>query len=165
MDLNRISHYMSGYVDIVVEGYYIERFINICTNKQIILWNLKRQDSITLYASIEVKRFKELKDICRKTKCKVKIKDKKGIFFTLRKYKKRKFFIGFLIIILVIIFTLSNFVWNIEIEGLTNIQAEEILNLVKNEGLDIGKFKNSIDEKAIINKIRLERDDVAWARN
>lgn len=165
MDLNKISHYMSGYVDIVVEGYYIERFINICTNKQIILWNIKRQDSITLHASIEAKRFKELKDISRKTKCKVKIKDKKGMFFTLRKYKKRKIFLGFLLVVLIIIFALSNFVWNIEIEGLSNIQADEILSLVKEEGLEIGKFKNSIDEKAIINKIRLERDDVAWARN
>ena len=45
---------MSGYVNIIVEGYYIERFINICNNRKILLWNLKKgENSITLYASIE----------------------------------------------------------------------------------------------------------------
>lgn len=162
LDLYRISHYVSGYVNIVVEGYYIERFINICSNKQILLWNLKRQDSITLYASIEVKDFKELKQICRKTKCKVKIKNKKGLPFTIKKYRKRKVFIGFLLLIILVIFTLSNFVWNIEVVGNEKISAEEILDLAKSEGLEIGKLKRSIDDKNIINRIRLERDDVAW---
>ena len=33
---------------------------------------------------------------------------------------------------------------------------------VKNAGLNIGKFKSKIDTKEIINKIRLNRKDIAW---
>ena len=57
---------------------------------------------------------------------------------------------------------LSNFIWNIEVEGNINISKEEILSLAENEGLAIGKTKNSIDVKNVINEIRLKRDDVAW---
>ena len=78
MDANRILQYMNGYVDIVIEGYYVERFINICNTKNILLWNIKKENSIVLHASVEVKDFKKLKGICKKTKCKMKIEKKKG---------------------------------------------------------------------------------------
>lgn len=162
MNSNKLLQYVSGYVNIKIEGYYIERFINICTTKQILLWNLKREDSITLHASVEVSNFKELRQICKKTKCKMKIEGKKGLPFTIKKYKKRKVFILFLILIIVGIITLSRFIWNIEVTGNETINTEEILALVDQEGLSIGKLKGSIDTKEIINKIRLERDDVAW---
>ena len=162
MNSNKILQYVTGYVDIKIEGYYIERFINICTTKQILLWNLKREDSITLHASIEVKNFKELKGICKKTKCKIKIERKKGLPFTIKKYRKRKVFIALLIIIILSIVSLSNFIWNIEVVGNDTISKEEILALAESEGLAIGKLKGSIDTKNVINSIRLERDDVAW---
>ena len=34
--------YVLGYLKLSVEGYYIERFINICKNNKITIWNLKR---------------------------------------------------------------------------------------------------------------------------
>ena len=162
MNSNRLTQYINGYVDIVVEGYYIERFINICSTKKILLWNLKRDDSITLYASIAIKDFKKLKEISKKTKCKVRIKKKKGMPFTIKKYKKRKVFIIFFLLIIIGIIILSNFVWNIDIKGNESISKEEILALAEEYGLSIGKLKGKVDTKDIINKIRLERDDIAW---
>ena len=153
---------MSGYVDIVVEGYYIERFINICNSRQIFLWNIRKDNSITLYASIEAKRFKDLKDICKRTKCKVKIKNKKGFPFTVKKYKKRKVFLILLLIIILAIIALSRFIWNIDVEGNVDISKEEIMQLAEEHGLAIGASKGKIDTKEIINNIRLERDDIAW---
>ena len=162
MSSNRITQYMSGYVDIVVEGYYIERFINICNSRQIFLWNISKDNSITLYASIEAKRFKDLKDICKRTKCKVKIKNKKGFPFTVKKYKKRKVFLILLLIIILAIIALSRFIWNIDVEGNVDISKEEIMQLAEDHGLAIGASKGKIDTKEIINNIRLERDDIAW---
>ena len=162
MSSNRITQYMSGYVDIVVEGYYIERFINICNSRQIFLWNIRKDNSITLYASIEAKRFKDLKDICKRTKCKVKIKNKKGFPFTVKKYKKRKVFLILLLIIILAIIALSRFIWNIDVEGNVDISKEEIMQLAEDHGLAIGASKGKIDTKEIINNIRLERDDIAW---
>ena len=162
MNSNRLIQYVGGYVDVVIEGYYIERFINICNTKQILLWNLKRKNSITLYASISIKDFKSLRSICKKTKCKLKIQNKKGIPFTLRKYKKRKIFLGLLFLIVIIVIILSNFIWNIDVEGNINITREELLALAEENGLSVGKIKGGIDTKEVINKIRLERDDVAW---
>ena len=151
-----------GYVDIQVEGYFIEKFINICISKKILLWNIKKDKNNLLYANISIQDFKRISKIAKQTKCRVKIKSKKGLPFWLHKYKKRKIFAIFLCIIFVAIWSLSNFIWNIQIEGNVNISNEEIQELVQKEGIKIGKLKSEIKTKSIINKMRLERDDLAW---
>ena len=95
MKSNKILEYVSGYVNIIIEGYYIEQFINICNNKQINLWNIKKENSIKVFASVCITDFKKLKQICKKTKCKIKIQSKKGLPFIIKKYKKRSSFSSF----------------------------------------------------------------------
>ena len=80
----------------------------------------------------------------------------------MHKYKKRKIFIGSLIVILLFIFGISNFIWNIEIKGNTVISKEEILQNLNDNGLKIGTLKQKIDSKEIINNMRLQRNDIAW---
>ncbi len=157
-----LIYYILGYVNISVEGYFIERFINICISKNILLWNLKRKKSSFLYTNIGIKDFKKIKQIAKTTKCRVKIESKKGLPFLLHKYKKRKIFIASLIIILLFIFGISNFIWNIEIIGNTTIPKEEIIQELNDNGLKIGILKQKVDSKEIINNIRLQRNDIAW---
>lgn len=162
MLLKILIYYILGYVNISVEGYFIERFINVCIAKNILLWNMKRKKSSFLYANVGIREFRKLKEVANITKCHIKIEKKKGLPFILHKYKKRKIFFISLIMICLIIFGLSNFVWNIEITGNTTINTEEILNILNENGLKIGKLKQNINTKEIISNIRLERDDIAW---
>ena len=68
-----IFYYIVGYVNIFVEGYFIEKFINICNKQKILLWNLKRDKTTIIYANVGIRDFKKLKAICKKTKCKIKM--------------------------------------------------------------------------------------------
>ena len=157
-----ILNYILGYVNILVEGYFVEKFINICNKQKIFLWNLKRSKTTIIYTNVSIKDFKKLKPIAQKTKCKIKIKSKKGLPFIFNKYKKRKIFVIGLAMVLITIFTLSKFIWNIEVIGNEKINADEIIQIANENNLKIGKFKNKVDTKKIINKLRLERDDIAW---
>lgn len=157
-----ILNYILGYVNILVEGYFVEKFINICNKQKIFLWNLKRSKTTIIYANVSIKDFKKLKPIAQKTKCKIKIKSKKGLPFIFNKYKKRKIFVIGLAMVLITIFTLSKFIWNIEVIGNEKINDDEIIQIANENNLKIGKFKNKVDTKKIINKLRLERDDIAW---
>lgn len=151
-----------GYVRIEVEGYYIERFINICQNKKILIWNLKRQKGVKLYLNIGIKDFKKLKNIARKTNCKIKLKKKKGIPFILHRYKKRKIFAIFLIIIAFSIYTSSKYVWNIEVQVEDNLQIEQIEEDLADLGLKKGVLKSKIETDKLINELRLKRNDISW---
>lgn len=157
-----LLYYIFGYVNISVEGYFIERFINICISKNVLLWNLKRKKSSFLYTNIGMRDFKKIKEIAKITKCRVKIQRKRGLPFLLNKYKKRKIFVISLAIILLLIFGTSNFVWNIEIVGNNTIETSEIMQYLNENGLRIGMVKQKVNTKEIINNIRLKRDDIAW---
>ena len=155
-------YYLLGYANICVEGYFIERFINICMSKHILLWNVKRKKSSFLLANIAVKDFKKIRQIAKTTKCHIKIEKKKGLPFLLNRYKKRKIFIGLLGIVMILIFALSNFIWNIEIIGNNTISTQELIQDLEQYGLKTGTLKAKLNTKEIINMIRLKRDDIAW---
>ena len=155
-------NYIIGYLKICVEGYYIERFINICANNKILIWNLKREKNVRLYLNIGIDDFKKISEVARKTKCKVKIERKKGLPFILNKYRKRKIFAMFLIIVIFLVILTSNYIWNIDIQEENNRELINIEEDLKTAGLKTGILKSKVNSKDIINNIRLKRNDIAW---
>lgn len=151
-----------GYIRINVEGFYIEKFINICRQNGIFLWGIKRKKASIMHTNISIKDFKKIKRITKQINCRVHIERKKGLPFFLDRYKKRKIFVIGLIAILLIIFGTSNFVWNIEVVGNEKINKDELIQELKEQGLEIGTPKRKINKNEIINTIRLKRNDVSW---
>lgn len=162
MFLKILLNYILGYVNIKVEGFFIERFINICISKKILLWNIKRKKSTIMYANIGINDYKKLKPIAKKTKSKISIQNKKGLPFVVHKYRKRKIFVGLLAVIFIALFVMSKFIWNIEIKGNNQISKAEILEELNKQGLKIGAYEGKINSNSIINRVRLDRNDIAW---
>lgn len=157
-----LLNYILGYVNVEIEGYYIERFINTCMKNGIFLWGLNRKKSTILYAKMGVNDYKNAVEIARKHGCRIKIKRKRGTPFLIKKYKKRKLLIILIALIMFIIFAMSRFIWNVEITGNSKIDGKEILEIVNKEGLKVGTKKSKMDIDNIINKIRIDREDLAW---
>ena len=82
-----IISYIFGYIKIAVEGYYIERFINICKKEKITIWKLKRKKVIELKLNTSVREFRRICKVAKKTKCKIRVEKKKGLPFLIHKYK------------------------------------------------------------------------------
>ena len=160
MFIRILLKYILGYVRITIEGYYIERFINICTNSKILIWNLKRENEVKLYLNIGIKDFYDAIKIAKKLKCKIKINKKRGIPFIIHKYKKRKIFLITLIVITMLIGVSTRFVWNIDI--ITEEKIDNIEQDIKEVGLKIGVPKDRVNIQEIANKIRIKRDDISW---
>ncbi len=157
-----IYMFLAGSVSIVVEGFFIERFLNICRNKKIFLQDLHRENNTYIKAKILKSDFKEIASIAKKTKCKVKIEKKSGVPFFIGKYRKRKVFAVAVLVIAIFIFIMTKFIWNIEVLGNEKISSDEIISLVGEYGIEIGKLKSKIDTEKISNSIRLKREDLSW---
>ncbi len=162
MFVRNIINYFSGYVNIRVEGFYIERFINLCISKKILLIDIKRDKATIMYADVGIKDYKKLKQIAKKTQSKIKIQEKKGLPFTAHKYRKRKIFGALILAIFIGIIIVSNYIWNIEVIGNNKISKEEIIKELSKSGLAVGINKNNLDTNSVINKIRLNMEDIAW---
>lgn len=162
MYLKRIVSYILGYIQIKVEGYYIERFINICKKNKILLWNINRERDCILKCNIAIKDFKNVIKIGRQTKCKINIEKKRGFPFKANRYKKRKFFLIMFFILVIVVIMISNFIWDVEVEGTESIDKNEIIEEAQNLGLRIGVLKFNVNTQEIIDKIRLDRKDISW---
>lgn len=162
MNIRNLYMYFTGFVNITVEGFFTERFINSCFSNAIFLWDLQRENSSFFRVKISVKDFKKIKKIARATKCKVKISNKKGLPILIHKYRKRKILAIAILVIAIFIFALTRFIWNIDIVGGNNINREEIKTLLAESGIEIGKRKSEFNIDKAINKIRMQREDISW---
>ena len=162
MNFKVLMPYIKGYLRVEIEGYFIERLMNLCANKSILLWKSNRKKSTLLDTNVRIKDFKKIIKLAKETKCKIRIKRKSGLPFIFNRYRKRKVFLVLFTFIIMCLIVLSNFIWNIEIEGNEKVSNMEILKSLKEQGLYIGSLKTKINQNEIINKLRLERNDLAW---
>ena len=154
--------YILGYVDVRVTGFFTERFVNLCFAKSVFLWKLKRVSSGEIEARISRSDFKKLKAIARASKCKVKVSRKRGIPFVLNRYKKRKVFAITFMVVAILIFGLTRFVWNIEIDCDGEINKNEVMKILNKNGIEEGKLISKIDTNKVINEICMKEEDISW---
>jgi similar to stage IV sporulation protein len=126
------------------------------------LWKLNRKNTSQIEARISVADFKKLRKIAHKTRCKVEVKSKRGLPFLLNKYKKRKIFAITFLVIAILIFGLTRFVWNIEINCDEEIDEAKIMTLLEENGIKEGTLISKLDTEKAINNICLESEDISW---
>lgn len=147
----KIWNYLKGYVIIRVEGLTLERLLNLGATYNIYLWDIKRHSNIMLEMKTTTLGFKELKKIVKKVGCRIEIQEKKGLPFLFKKLQKRKMLaIGFLLFC-IIVFLLTSTIWKIEIIGNEQTPRAEIISLLEENNIKIGKNKYKIDKEVIKN--------------
>ncbi len=157
----RIRKYIAGYLKIQITGYSPERFLNMCSHHKIDLWNLTSCGH-AYEMNISVHDFRKLKPILRKTKTKVKVKERCGFPFFLQKYKKRQLFTVGLLFCTIFLFFMTTFIWNIQIEGNYKYSEEEIQKALKQQEIYVGQMKNHIHCDDIAAYLRKNYTDVIW---
>ena len=162
MDFRRRLRNIKGVVVVQIEGYFTERFINLCKINNIKIWDIRNIVNGVIRFKIDIGEFKKLKTIAKKTKCKVTIKEKEGLYFTFYRYRKRKIFALLTIVLLIISILFSTFIWKIEITGNTYLTDEEIISALKNSGIYVGKNKTFINKKDVISNMRVAVSDLSW---
>lgn len=108
--------FFQGYVRVRLTGYAPERFLNLCSNRNILIWNLEYREEHYEFC-ISVRGFRQLKPLLRKTKTRLIILQRYGLPFWLHRYRKRKLFFGGIFFCGAALYVLSLFIWNIQIQG------------------------------------------------
>lgn len=153
--------YLKGYVRIRLKGGSPERFLNLCSNNNILIWQIIRiDDEYEMYLSLQA--FKELKSIIRKTNVQIKIIEKKGFPFFLYKYRKRKMFFAGIVICALFVYILSLFVWQIEINGNHARTTNVLLGFLEENEIVHGMPKRKINCEEIETMLRTKYNDIIW---
>lgn len=136
--------YLKGYVCIRVWGYSPERFMNLCSNHDILLWDIKNQGEYYTMC-ITVSGFRKLKGIVKKTGTKVAIQERCGLPFFIPRMKKRKIFLIGLLGSLVFWMWMSTFIWAVDISGNYSISEDIFMDFLRNHNVYVGMKRSKVD--------------------
>lgn len=162
MSISAIFLYFKGYLVITVTGNFTERFINVCTAQNILLWDIKRISSKTIRCKISVSAFRRLPKISYNTGVTVKINGRHGFPFCLQRYKNRKLMLAGIFVSVLFIICANQFVWDIEVRGNETVKTADILSVLEEEGLKCGILKSKIDQRTLKNKAMIKIPSLAW---
>lgn len=155
--------YIIGFVKFSASGGFSEMFINLCKAENIPLWNIKNSNG-EITAQISVGGYKLLRDIAKKSGMKIHIIKKCGLRFWLAKNKVRSgLAVGVTAFILILI-TLSQFAWRIEVVGNLEIEDTEILSAFEGYGVKTGAKISDLDLKTITEKVLKDIPELSWAK-
>ena len=164
MIFKRILMFIYGFYRIKIEGMYIQRFINLCASKSIIIHSSKIEKSTILNCKILKDDLEEIKEIADKVGCIVEVQKENGIPFLVNKYKKRKWFAVAVLVIAFFIYFNSLFIWNIEInlDENKNLSKNDIVDFLENNNIKIGNKKESIIKNELKNQMCLKFENISW---
>ena len=159
--MTALLRYLSGYVCVELTGYATERFLNLCTNHDINLWNMDhKEDTYTFCMSLE--DFWKIRPMVRKTRTKIRVTKRCGLPFFLYRYRKRKMFLLGLLLCVGIVYAFSCYVWNIEICGNSTLSDDTVYRYLESEKIRVGTAKGKVDCEKLEAKIRQHFSNVIW---
>lgn len=158
-----IINYIRGYLVISAEGCFLERFINICLRRGILLRDIKRTGQERLTAKISVSAFLQIRSVAFKTRTHIRILQRRGAMFHLKQYEKRRFALFALILAAALFWYSTNHVMGIDIIGCNKMNADEIMSGLNEYGVDFGAPLRKIDTDELQNRLMIKFEGVAWA--
>ena len=162
MKISNVGKNIKSVVEVNINGFFVERLINLLKQNGIDIWDIKYLNVGEVKFKISSKDFKNIKPYIKKSKCKIKIISKRGIYFEMFRYRKRRAVIYLTCAFLIIYLLFSNFIWKINIVGNDRIGKDVIMSLLSECKVKIGTYKGKISKGKVSDYIRAKLYDAAW---
>lgn len=157
----KIVKWLRGYLRVSIKGYSPERFINLCRNKNILIWDLcQTEEGYEFY--ITLPGFWKIRPIVKKTRTRPIVRNRFGGPFFLQRCKKRKGFIIGVLLGFSILYILSLYIWDITLQGQYTYTEDKIEKYLKEIHVYAGMKKQEVDCQWIEESIRKQYTDIGW---
>ena len=158
----KVLSYLIGYVSVVVRGDSLEKFINMAVSRGIYLWDITRLEGDKVRVKMRLSAVNPLRHIARQTGSKFYFQDREGLPFVMARLRRRKMLAVGAMIFVISLYTLTSFIWFIEVTGTKSISQEDVLRVAKQAGLKRGALKWGIDTSSLEKDIRDQLPKISW---
>lgn len=159
--LKEILRWHQGYVEVELCGYTSERFMNLCRNKGILLWDV-HIEKCHYMCKISLEDYWNTKKIAVKTHVMPRVRKRYGFPFWLKRVGKRKGMISGFASGVILIYLLSIRVWDISFMGQSLYTEERLLKFLSDMQVHVGMTTKEVDCQKIEENIRLAYPDIGW---
>lgn len=154
----------NGTITIEIQGMHPESVVNAMWAQGIDIKNLKRINITTLNLDINIRSLSNVKEIGKIKKCKVKVLRASGILRILSKVKNSGLLISGIAIFIFLIYYLSLYIWNINIDETKVLSPYEIRQQLLTYGIKPGIKKSSVNIYDLEDELKKDDDRIMWAR-
>ncbi|MBU3200671.1 sporulation protein YqfD [Clostridium estertheticum] len=162
--MNNFKKYKKGVVTMEIQSLIPEKFINLLWKNGVVVKNIRKINITTVVLEVKLSDYGEISKVAKRTGTRVKIVGRSGMSFFLIKLRSRVALLVGIILFGSIIYYLSTFVWNIEINTENYISPYELRNQIKGFGVIPGMRKKNIDVYDIESKILRSNDEIMWVK-
>lgn len=159
--MTEVLKYLKGYVRIKVWGFSPERFMNLCGNRDILLWDIEKEGD-AYYMCISLQSFYKLRPIVKKTGTRVAVLQRCGLPFFIPLLYQRKIFILGLLLTVLFWFISSLYIWDIEVSGNYQITGDSFMSFLEQNDVRIGMRKEVLDIETMEKEIRRAFPQITW---
>lgn len=154
--------FLRGYLRIRVWGYSPERFMNLCCNHNILLWDIEKCSEDSYNMNISLNGYFQIRPFVRKTGTKVAVLSKFGLPFFIPHLKLHSFFLIGIVGTFLFLFWTTGYVWKIEMTGNNELQTKELMDFLEERDIKIGSKKNIVRVEELEKAIRTEFPNITW---
>ena len=146
MFLIEFLRYILGYVTMSIKGEFPEKLLNIFLIKKVTVWDIKKSKNC-IVLKISIRNFKKMRELRGKTQLRVRILQKHGIIFIIKRYVKRIGIPFGIAVFLLTIYIFSLFIWNVEVMGNSAVPTGKIIKKCEELGVKNGTLSSKINSQ------------------
>ncbi len=160
--MQQFVNFFWGTVRVTLTSEYPERFINVCAQHNIALWDIQRVDTVTLKATMRRDMYPKLAQFQGRGIGDIVVEKQAGVPMFLRRFRKRYALLAGLLITIVGLFALSRYIWEIDVVGNSRVSSTAILRELQDLEVGIGTYKYSIRSDELENQMILKLPELEW---
>jgi similar to stage IV sporulation protein len=162
--MSNFKRYKKGIITMEIQSLMPEKFINLLWKNSINVKNIKKVNITTVVLEVKLSDYGEVNKLAKKVDTRIKIIGRQGLSFFLLKVRSRFALLLGVVLFGSLIYYLSSFVWNIEINTEHYISPYELRRQIAGFGITPGLRKKNIDVYDIESKLTRNNDEIMWVR-
>lgn len=160
--MQTIINLLRGSAWVLIVGAFPERFLNLCAQRGVAFWHLEWVDANTIRLRVAGKDLRLLQPIAERAGCDLRIERRAGLPFFLARFRRRyALLVGFALCIAAA-GVLSRFLLTIEVTGNERVPTAAILSELRRQGVAVGTYGPSIDERVVSHEVLLSLKDLSF---
>ena len=157
----RFFHFLTGYVIFGASDGFPERFVNLCADMGIPVWDVRPRDGVLL-GRTTVRAYRRLRIAARRAGMRLRVRERRGLPFFLHRNRKRFGVPIGAAVCLAILVLLSSRLWVIEIAGNDALTSDTVREALREAGVREGMRAQAIDASAAERELLRVLPGVDW---
>ena len=152
-----------GYHTVVIPRIQLEAFCDLCMRYGFIYYDLsinEVQKKVRL--DVPSYQFKSIMTACRVWQIRIRDEGGRGLPTRVLRYSKRWGLVAGACVSIVTFCFSQSVLWRIDVVGNERLDREAIIEVLSQNGLEVGDFIKKLDTNIIEQKVMINDDDIAW---